>query len=610
MSQQNIPEVHLEVCGGFFRIPTDKVIYNITVLEMQESSTAKVLGGIVEAEKDEHLAEQKEPTRTEPKVEAVAVDVVKENIQPLIDNYYQEAVTYYSGELDRLTGELLDFGQGEQQGGAVEPSQVQVLEKLGQTNKIVEDAKLILNDIQEQLSLPEAESIDDLAGKLGAGNVLAEGIKGVQANSGKLKSIIAKLQENSQASLPEPVEQAQPPKESIKKTIYLFDLDTVFQTIYELCTNETVKEHSQNVRAKAAELIDKDMFLDYVSERAKSYTEDDGFFSVPLTDVLSGLAAGCSDKKTINLLKNMDKNQGEIFLDQFLPLEVPPTEEIKVEEDDSGVEAVQVLAVDQIPDPLLGEAMELIDAVEASIVSLAASQEEGEVSAVPVGLGDESRTKVGEANKILVEIGTHISWVSEEIGKSSSALPESEGKSASVLQEIKDISEALSLCLVKKNDNPDLSFAPDATKEAPKLSKAEEPDVVAKRQSEEPEADDEDKQADIDDLIAGISSDNDLQEGNVADLEAPKLTEDTAADVGSEVQVGEPEADDEDKQADIDDLIAGISSENDLQEGNNDDLEENLELSVDDSPGVADSDDDFGEASQDDIDKLLAEMGG
>ncbi|HFQ81750.1 MAG TPA: hypothetical protein ENK33_10330 [Desulfobacterales bacterium] len=113
-------------------------------------------------------------------------------------------------------------------------------------------------------------------------------------------------------------------------TRYLFNFDAVFQTIYELCTNETVKEHVQKARAKAEEIFDKNKFYDLISPRAASLKEDDGFLSFPMSDIFSSLLGSCSDKKTANLLKKMDQQQADIFLDQFLPLEVPPTEEATV----------------------------------------------------------------------------------------------------------------------------------------------------------------------------------------------------------------------------------------------------------------------------------------
>ena len=51
MAETNRPEVHLEVCSGFFRIPTEEMIYNITVLPSNESSATKVVEKIVEVEK-------------------------------------------------------------------------------------------------------------------------------------------------------------------------------------------------------------------------------------------------------------------------------------------------------------------------------------------------------------------------------------------------------------------------------------------------------------------------------------------------------------------------------------------------------------------------------
>lgn len=51
MAAAKKPEIHLEISSGFLRIPTDDVIYNITVVDKNESSVAKVVDKIVQAEK-------------------------------------------------------------------------------------------------------------------------------------------------------------------------------------------------------------------------------------------------------------------------------------------------------------------------------------------------------------------------------------------------------------------------------------------------------------------------------------------------------------------------------------------------------------------------------
>ncbi|MDP2001745.1 MAG: protein phosphatase CheZ, partial [Desulfurivibrionaceae bacterium] len=92
----------------------------------------------------------------------------------------------------------------------------------------------------------------------------------------------------------------------------------------------TVKTHITAARKKAEDIFDHNGFVDALGEKIENLAPDsDNFFTVPLSDVLSALLASCSDQKTQNLLKKMDLNQAEIFLDQSLPLEVPPTEEIE-----------------------------------------------------------------------------------------------------------------------------------------------------------------------------------------------------------------------------------------------------------------------------------------
>jgi chemotaxis regulatin CheY-phosphate phosphatase CheZ len=106
---------------------------------------------------------------------------------------------------------------------------------------------------------------------------------------------------------------------------FAFDLDTVFQTMYELCTNEAVKGHLTTARERAAEIFDQDGFAADLNRRIAGLAPDgDNFLSVPIPDLLAALAANCSDQATVNLMKNMDKNRAAIFLDGTVPLEAVP----------------------------------------------------------------------------------------------------------------------------------------------------------------------------------------------------------------------------------------------------------------------------------------------
>jgi len=141
------------------------------------------------------------------------------------------------------------------------------------------------------------------------------------------KEILDAVQEDDAGKkAPEPV------KTTEMKTLYLFDVDVVFQTLYELCTNETVKDHIKAAREKAEELFHFDTFYEAIAPKAAVYEADgDNFFNVPMSDVFTSLLASCNDKGISNLLKKMDKGQSDIFLDQTIPLEAPPTKEVEVE---------------------------------------------------------------------------------------------------------------------------------------------------------------------------------------------------------------------------------------------------------------------------------------
>jgi hypothetical protein len=66
-----------------------------------------------------------------------------------------------------------------------------------------------------------------------------------------------------------------------------------------------------------------------------------------MSDLYQSLAKATSDKAVRNLLKKMEQQQAEIFLDQFLPLEVPPTEEVEI----AGEEAASDAPAENKPAP-------------------------------------------------------------------------------------------------------------------------------------------------------------------------------------------------------------------------------------------------------------------
>ncbi|MFA7347850.1 MAG: protein phosphatase CheZ, partial [Desulfurivibrionaceae bacterium] len=202
--------------------------------------------------------------------------------------------------------------------------------------------------------------------------------------------------------------------------------DTIFQTMYELCTNETVKTHITGARKKAGEIFDHNGFVDALGEKIKDLAPDsDNFFTVPLSDVLSALLAACSDQKTQNLLKKMDLNQAEIFLDQNLPLEVPPIEEI--EEALPAPAVVRPEAVAAVPgvvqggDPrvaelgsMLAESLTMAEELSEGLAQICSGQAPG-MSLMTIEDQNDIFQKIEDAFQVASSITDDISRITEAL---------------------------------------------------------------------------------------------------------------------------------------------------------------------------------------------------
>ncbi len=362
-------EINLEISTGFFRISTDNVVYNITVIDSPQSTASTVVQQII----------QEEQPVPPPALDAAAIDERLDKAQEIADlgqdDYYKQVsdnIFHDIGNLAKsLSSTIMDI-----------PAEDRKLRRadLDEAGEKIEDAKQQLQDIVSMTEeatmqiMDQVEKVqgqtDDVRGLLSMlkehnafqAEQLEEHEETICMASGKFDALqeqivtagelIAEMQSGSGAEVAE--EEAVPEEETAdeaseeapaeeevedltqaaaveKQVRYLFDIDTVFQTIYELCTNETVKTHITAAREQAAEIFDMDTFFSQMSEKASVLEADeDNFLTMPLSDVLQSLFAACSDKKIQNLLKKMDMNQSEIFLDQSLPLEMPETEEIEV----------------------------------------------------------------------------------------------------------------------------------------------------------------------------------------------------------------------------------------------------------------------------------------
>ncbi|MBA3003763.1 MAG: chemotaxis protein CheZ [Desulfurivibrio sp.] len=450
MSIAGKSEVNLEISAGFFRISTDTVVYNITVLGGQESGATQVVRNI--------LAEEKPPVPvlSPPESEAGGMELPLQPGTAEGDDYYKKVSNDIFNDIGKLA-KSLSSTMGEI---PMEDRRMKRVE-LDEAGEKIEDAKNQLHDIvsmteratmeimdQVEKVQNQTDGVKELLLSLKTHNafqteLIANGEEGAQSAAvtlqnlqekiGQANALIAGLQEGSgvaatEAPSEEVLDLAEAAPEMVKRTRYLFVLDTIFQTMYELCTNETVKTHITGARKKSEEFFDQNSFVEAMGEKIKDLEPDsDNFFTIPLSDVLSALLTSCSDQKTQNLLKKMDLNQAEIFLDQSLPLEVPPTEEIEEVVPSAAAPAQPEAAASaapttvQVVDPrvaelgsMLAESLALAGDLTENLAQMQSGQVPG-MSKMTIEDQNEIFTKIEDAFNVASAITEDISRITEAL---------------------------------------------------------------------------------------------------------------------------------------------------------------------------------------------------
>ncbi len=330
----NKPEVFLEIGAGFFRIPTSEINYNITVVDFGDaggkaaqsataSSVPQVNQGPAETGDDFY--------------EIISNDLYKDigelakNLSSTINAMPAEDRKMERATLDEA-GDKIE-GAKEQLRDIVEMTERATMEIMDSVESVQQESgsvKALLEELKSHAAFNhELADRDDESGDPSGenGSPLDTEVTSIIGRLDTVLSLVNELGSSTAASqAPAPVIE--------KESRYLFDLDIIFQTLYELCTNETVKDHITDAREKAQDLFDIEGFHDKISEKAVSYVADaDNYFDVPMSDVFQSLFAVCKDKGVKNLLKKMDAGQSTIFLDQAIPLEVPEIVEVEIEGD-------------------------------------------------------------------------------------------------------------------------------------------------------------------------------------------------------------------------------------------------------------------------------------
>lgn len=433
------PEIYLEIGTGFFRIPTSEANYNISVLNTAETSVTRIVEKIVEQEKESQATDFSENAMS-----AVAAGFDEGGD----DGFYRDVSKGIYNEIGTLAKSLsttmMDIPAEDRKGKRIE---------LDEAGHKIEDAKSQLKDIvemTEKAAMKIMDKVEDVQGRSNEVQDLLSNLKNhtaftifekiiegenevedkfsaakdeIEAQQGQMRQAMDLLSaiEGNPAE-PEIQEEAAPPVPEVKvekKTRFLFDLDVVFQTLYELCTNETVKDHITSARERREEIFDVNVFYDDISPKAAKYEADsDNFFTAPMSDFFDSLQVACSDKGISNLLKKMDSGQSSIFLDQTIPLEVPPTEEIEVEA--PSMSEPPVVQAPAKPDPRIAEVKDILAAAMDRGTSLPGLIDEGsELScggrAMTVEDQQEVFRKIEDAFGIATTISGDVAMITEAL---------------------------------------------------------------------------------------------------------------------------------------------------------------------------------------------------
>ncbi|MBU0482424.1 MAG: protein phosphatase CheZ [Proteobacteria bacterium] len=328
----NKPEINLEICNGTFRIPTDEAILNITVLGDGAGKVTSVVEKIVEVERGMPFPETRSAVAGDDYYKKMSNDIYNDigmlakSLSSTMTDIPAEDRKGKRAELDEA-GEKIDAAKAKLK-EIVNMTENATMEILDQVEKVQDQTigvRELLHSLKDHKAFASSYSEGDEEALVENADPIGDEIAGIREELERAKVLAESMGGgvlNGAASEPPA------PPAAEKKTRYLFNIDVIFQTMYELCTNETVKEHITEARGKAAQIIGTDVFIDRISDRVKGMEPDtDNFLVVPLSDVLGPLAEACNDRSVQNLMKNMDKNQGSIFLDQSLPLEMPVVEE-------------------------------------------------------------------------------------------------------------------------------------------------------------------------------------------------------------------------------------------------------------------------------------------
>ena len=329
--KSGIPEIRLELCSGIFRIKTSEADYLIEVnpngswnplpanniQQISGSNDHKTLPQSIEStDEDGFFQEISEEMFS--KVGALARELSL-SLQDIPNDAIAPIDLEGSGvKLEDAKAQLEDI---------VQMTEKATMDIMDLTESILEDCQSTFKDLENIRGMDFMSDDEAAAGETEVD--LDVSTEDPDPVIDLLESIIERQKDlkikvnnipiiGEEPDVQEPVE---PEPEVRMVKVYSFDQGALFQIMYELCTNETVKSHIKAMGDNHEANFNPTVLKSSLAEMAPNMVSDENFYDFPLDSILKSLYQHSTNEKFKQVLKKMGQTISSIFLDDTLPLE-------------------------------------------------------------------------------------------------------------------------------------------------------------------------------------------------------------------------------------------------------------------------------------------------
>jgi chemotaxis regulatin CheY-phosphate phosphatase CheZ len=368
MAGRQPPEINLELAGGSLTIRTAEAIYNITAtlpaggapaLPPSSAPQPQALPPSTAAPEsdvdDWPEVDMPSPPAEAPPVEAAAGAPEDEDYyRDLSHDMYREvgrmarrlSMSIRDVQVDKIEDMDLESMAGEQLEHAkdqlesvvkmTEQATLQIMDQGESIQEAIDKARAIMEQIsttseesEEEGAAFDGESLEKLKQAIEAVNAYLEGLGAdpladLSALAEAAASELGTAAEAPAEPEPEPTPAEEPAAPS--GPYYNFPMDLVFQTTYELCTNETVKKHIKAMWDVADKHFDGAAIEKGMNGLVTEEPDEDNFLNLDLKGVLKVLFSATGEDRFKQVIKKMASTVDQIFLEPSLPLEAMPGE--------------------------------------------------------------------------------------------------------------------------------------------------------------------------------------------------------------------------------------------------------------------------------------------